>query len=64
MISRVKIILLFGIFVFLQFMFYVMTVNGGSAFAFLLLIVMDCAVSYYLVKAWGRADHRRSEEDH
>ena len=55
MISRVKIILLFGIFVFLQFMFYVMTVNGGSAFAFLLLIVMDCAVLYYLVKkAWGR----------
>ena len=32
-----------------------MTVNGGSAFAFLLLIVMDCAVLYYLVKkAWGR----------
>lgn len=55
MISRVKIILLFGIFVFLQFMFSVMTVNGGSAFAFLLLIVMDCAVLYYLVKkAWGR----------
>ena len=36
-------------------MFSVMTVNGGSAFAFLLLIVMDCAVLYYLVKkAWGR----------
>ena len=55
MISRIKIILLFGIFVFLQFMFFGMTVDGGSAFAFLLMIVMDCAVLYYLVKkAWGR----------
>ena len=43
-----------------------MTVNGGSAFAFLLLIVMDCAVLYYLVKKslGKRADHRWSEEDH
>ena len=55
MISRVKIILLFGIFVFLQFMFSGMTVDGGSGFAFLLMIVMDCAVLYYLLKkAWGR----------
>ena len=55
MISRVKIILLFGAFGFLQFMFTGMTVDGGSAFAFLLMIVMDCAVLYYLVKkAWGR----------
>ena len=55
MISRVKIILLFGIFAFLQFVFSGMTIEGGSAFAFLLMIVMDCAVLYYLVKkAWGR----------
>ena len=55
MISRVKIILLFGVFVFLQFMFTGMTVEGGSAFAFLLMIIMDCAVLYYLIKkAWGR----------
>lgn len=55
MISRVKIILLFGIFVFLQFMFTGMTVEGGSALSLLLMIVMDCAVLYYLIKkAWGR----------
>ena len=55
MISRVKIILLFGGFVFLQFIFTGMTVDGGSAFGFLLMILMDCAVLYYLVKkAWGR----------
>lgn len=55
MISRVKIILLFGIFIFLQFMFTGMTVEGGSAFSLLLMIVMDCAVLYYLIKkAWGR----------
>ena len=54
-ISRIKMILLFGVFVFLQFLFTGMTVDGGSAFAFLLMIVMDCAVLYYLVKkAWGR----------
>lgn len=55
MISRVKIILLFGIFIFLQFMFTGMTVEGGSALSLLLMIVMDCAVLYYLIKkAWGR----------
>lgn len=55
MISRVKIILLFGIFIFLQFMFTGMTVGGGSALSLLLMIVMDCAVLYYLIKkAWGR----------
>lgn len=55
MISRVKIILLFGIFVFLQFMFIGMTVEGGSAVALLLMIIMDCATLCYLVKkAWGR----------
>ena len=55
MISRVKIILLFGGFAFLQFVFTGMTVAGGSGFAFLLMIVMDCAVLYYLIKkAWGR----------
>lgn len=54
-ISRVKIILLFGIFIFLQFMFTGMTVEGGSALSLLLMIVMDCAVLYYLIKkAWGR----------
>lgn len=55
MISRVKIILLFGIFIFLQFMFTGMTVEGGLALSLLLMIVMDCAVLYYLIKkAWGR----------
>lgn len=55
MISRVKIILLFGIFVFLQFAFTGMTVEGGSAVALLLMIIMDCATLCYLVKkAWGR----------
>lgn len=55
MISRVKIILLFGIFIFLQFMFTGMTVEGGLALPLLLMIVMDCAVLYYLIKkAWGR----------
>lgn len=55
MISGVKIILLFGIFIFLQFMFTGMTVEGGSALSLLLMIVMDCAVLYYLIKkAWGR----------
>ena len=55
MISRVKIILLFGIFIFLQFMFTGMTIEGGSALSLLLMIVMDCAVLYYLIKkAWGR----------
>lgn len=55
MISRVKIILLFGIFIFLQFMFTGMTVEGGSALSLFLMIVMDCAVLYYLIKkAWGR----------
>lgn len=55
MISRVKMIILFGVFVFLQFMFTGMTIGGGSAFAFLLMIIMDCAVLYYLIKkAWGR----------
>lgn len=55
MISRVKIILLFGIFIFLQFMFTGMTVEGVSALSLLLMIVMDCAVLYYLIKkAWGR----------
>ena len=55
MISRVKIILLFGTFIFLQFMFTGMTVEGGSALSLLLMIVMDCAVLYYLIKkAWGR----------
>lgn len=55
MISRVKIILLFGIFIFLQFMFTGMTVEGGSALSLLLMIVMDCVVLYYLIKkAWGR----------
>ena len=55
MLSRTKTILLFGAFVFLQFMFSGMTVDGGSGFAFLLMIVMDCAVLYYLLKkAWGR----------
>lgn len=55
MISRVKIILLFGIFIFLQSMFTGMTVEGGSALSLLLMIVMDCAVLYYLIKkAWGR----------
>lgn len=56
MISRVKIILLFGIFIFLQFMFTGMTVEGGSALSLLLMIVMDCAVLYYYLikKAWGR----------
>ena len=55
MISRVKIILLFGIFIFLQFMFTGMTVEGGSTLSLLLMIVMDCAVLYYLIKkAWGR----------
>ena len=54
-ISRVKMIILFGVFVFLQFMFSGMTVDGGSGFAFLLMIIMDCAVLYYLIKkAWGR----------
>ena len=37
-----------------------MTVNGGSAFAFLLLIVMDCAVLYYLVKKKPGEESRSS----
>lgn len=53
MISRVKIILLFGIFIFLQFMFTGMTIEGGSALSLLLMIVMDCAVLYYLIKKPG-----------
>ena len=65
MISRVKIILLFGIFIFLQFMFTGMTVEGGSALSLLLMIVMDCAVLYYLIKKLGkRADHSWSEKNH
>ena len=36
-------------------MFTGMTVEGGSALSLLLMIVMDCAVLYYLIKkAWGR----------
>lgn len=55
-ISRIKTIVLFGGFVFLQFILTgVVLDGGGSVVSLFLLIVMDCMVLYYLLKkAWGR----------
>lgn len=55
-ISRMKTIVLFGGFVFLQFILTGVVLNGGgSVVSLFLLIVMDCMVLYYLLKkAWGR----------
>ncbi len=55
MISRVKIILLFGVFVFLQFILTGLALENGSVMSLLSLFVLDIITLYYLVKkAWGR----------
>ena len=55
-ISRIKTIVLFGGFLFLQFMLTGAVLDGGgSVISLLLLFVMDCMVLCYLLKkAWGR----------
>ena len=55
-ISRIKTIVLFGGFLFLQFMLTGTVLDGGgSVVSLLLLFVLDCIVLCYLLKkAWGR----------
>ena len=53
--SRIKMILLFGVFVFVEFLLHGIGLAGGSPLAIVLLKILDGAVLYGLLKkAWGR----------
>ena len=53
--SRIKMILLFGVFVFVEFLLHGIGLAGGSLLAIVLLMILDVAVLYGLLKkAWGR----------
>ena len=53
--SRIKMILLFGVFVLAEFILHGMGLAGGNPFALLFLLILDGVVLYALLKkAWGR----------
>lgn len=53
--SRIKMILLFGVFIFVEFLLRGIGLAGGSLLAIVLLMILDVAVLYGLLKkAWGR----------
>ena len=53
--SRIKMILLFGVFIFVEFLLHGIGLAGGSLLAIVLLMILDVAVLYGLLKkAWGR----------
>ena len=55
LMSRVKMTLLFGVFVFAEFILHGIGLAGDTPFALLILMVLDAVVLYGLLKkAWGR----------
>lgn len=53
--SRIKMILLFGVFVFVEFLLHGIGLAGGSPLAIVFLMLLDGVVLYGLLrKAWGR----------